>query len=297
MLDRNAALLLALAAIFGSSFLFMRVAAPEAGPALVAEGRVAIAAAVLAVLVGGQALRYCVANWRGFLVLGFFNAALPFGLISYAEVTITASLGSLLNATVPMFAAIVAAVWLRQRLTAKRGAAIAIGFAGVFVVVGWSPIELTTGSLLAVAAMLGATSGYAIGLTYARRRFHGVAPMTQAVGQLAAATVILAPLAAVTMPASVVSLNAIGSIMALAVLCTAVAWPLLFRLLARVGPTATATVTFLVPIFGIAWGAIFLGESIGPELLAGSVLIAVSLALIFDARLPAFARIRPIAEG
>lgn len=286
MPDRNALTLVFLGAVFGSSFLFMRVAAPEVGPVAVAEGRVVVATVLLAMVAGRPALRTVAANWRGFAVLGFFNVAVPFTLISFAEVSITASLAALLNATVPMFAAIVGAIWLGQPLTRERIAGIGLGFAGVGLLVGWSPVELTVETLVAVVAMLGATMGYAIGLTYARQRFAPMPPLTAAVGQLAAATVMLAPLALATLPAAVPSAAAIGSILTIGILCTAVAWPLLFRLLGRFGPTATSTVTFLAPAFGIAWGGLFLAEPVGLEMLPGSVLVAASLVLIFGVRVP-----------
>lgn len=286
MTNRTALLLLPLGAIFGSSFLFMRVAAPELGPIAVAEGRVGVAALALALAVGPRDLRVLATEWRGYLVLGLFNVAIPFALISFAEVTISASLAALLNATVPMFAVIVGAIWLRQRLTAKRLTAVVTGLVGVGVLVGWSPIELTPATILAAAAMLSATASYAIGLTYARRRFAGVPPVHSAAGQTMAATVILAPLALLTLPSAPPSLEAAVSVLTLGLLCTAFAWPLLFRLLGAFGPTAASTVTFLAPVFGVTWGALFLAEPLGPEMLVGGAVIAVSLLLIFDIRLP-----------
>jgi drug/metabolite transporter (DMT)-like permease len=148
--------------------------------------------------------------------------------------------------------------------------------------------------LVAVGAALVATFGYAIGLSYARRRFPGVAPTTIAFGQLAAASVILAPGALLTLP-SVASVEAVGAVVALGFVSTAFAWPLLFRLAARVGPTATSTVTFLAPVFGVAWGALLLGEPIGPGLAVGAALVLTSLTLVFGVRLPRAWRPAPAA--
>ena len=294
MSNRPALLLLPLGAIFGSSFLFMRIAAPELGPLVTAFGRVSVAALALSLVVGPATLRRLAADWRGYAVVGLFNVGLPFALISFAEVSITASLAALLNATVPLFTVVVGAIWLRQAVTPKRVAAVAVGIAGVAVLVGWSPLELTPATLLAVAAMLGATSSYAVGLSYARRRFPAVPPIHSAAGQTIAASAWLAPAALLTLPAETPSVAALGSILALGLLCTALAWPILFRLLGRFGPTATSTVTFLAPVFGVTWGGLFLGEPIGPELLPGAALVATSLLLIFDVRLPRPSFGRPI---
>ncbi len=285
MVGRNGFLLILLGAIFGASFLFMRVAAPILGPVVVAEGRVLVASVVLLVVAGRRVLPELRASWKAYAFLGLVNTALPFALISFAELQINASLASLLNAATPLSTTIVVAIWMRQGLTPRRLLAIVVGFVGVGVLVGWSPIELTPATLVAVLASLGATVGYAVGLTYSRRRFGGVSPLTVAIGQLVAASVILAPPALATLPATAPTLEAILALLALGTLCTALAWPLLFRLLAAVGPTASSTVTFLVPVFGVTWGALFLGEPLAPGTFAGAALVFVSLGLIFDVRL------------
>jgi drug/metabolite transporter (DMT)-like permease len=292
MNGRNGLSLLFLGAVFGASFLFMRVAAPVLGPFAVAEGRVLIATIALLAIVGRAGVRAFLRDWPGYAFLGLANVALPFGLISFAEVHLSAGLASLINALTPLATAVVAAFWLRQRLTRRRSAAIAVGFAGVAVLVGWSPFALTQETVVAVLASIGATFGYAVGLTYSRRRFHGQPPMTVAFGQLVAATAILAPGALLTLPASVPPTDALLAVLALGLLCTAVAWPILFQLVAAIGPTASSTVTFLVPAFGIAWGALFLGESIGPGTLIGAALVLVSVGLVLEVRLP---RRRPVA--
>jgi len=290
--SRSTPLLVILGAIFGGSFLFMRVAAPVLGPWVVAEGRVLIAALALAPFVGRVGIGAAARDWRAYAVLGFFNAALPFGLISFAEVEIGASLASIVNAATPLSTAIVASAWLGQPLTPRRVGAIAIGVAGVAVLVGWNPVDPTPAMLLAVGAALVATFGYAIGLSYARRRFAGDDPLMISFGQLAAASVILAPGALLTLPSSA-SGEAMGSVLALGLVSTALAWPLVFRLAAPVGPTATSTVTFLAPVFGTAWGALLLHEPIGPGLAVGAVLVLVSLLLLFGIRLPRPLRAAP----
>ncbi len=286
MTRRDGSLLLFLGAVFGASFLFMRVAAPVLGPLAVAEGRVLVASAALLVVVRGAGVRAFAADWRGYAILGLFNVAVPFAFISFAEVHLTAGLASLINAATPLATAVVAAYWLHQRLTVRRSIAIAIGFAGVGVLVGWSPFALTPETVLAVAASVGATFGYAIGLTYSRRRFAGQPPLIVAFGQLVGATAILAPGALLTLPSSDPSADALGAVLALGLVCTAIAWPILFRLVATIGPTASSTVTFIVPFFGVAWGALFLAEPVAPGTLVGAALVLVSIALVLDLRLP-----------
>ena len=286
MTRRHAFELLFLGAVFGSAFLFMRIAAPVLGPFVVAEGRVLIASIALLAIVRGAGIRAFVQDWRGFALLGLSNVALPFTLIAFAEVHLTAGLASLLNAATPLATALVAAVWLRHRLTRRRSIGIAIGFVGVAALVGWSPFTVSPGTVVAAAASIGATFGYALGLTYSRRRFPGSPPMIVAFGQLAGATLILAPGAVLSLPGSLPAPAPLAAVAALGLLCTAVGWPILFRLVAAIGPTASSTVTFLVPAFGVVWGSLFLAEPLAPGTLLGAALVVVSVVIVLDIALP-----------
>jgi drug/metabolite transporter (DMT)-like permease len=133
---------------------------------------------------------------------------------------------------------------------------------------------------------VGATFGYAVGLTYSRRRFPGRPPLIVAFGQLVGATLILAPGAFLTLPGSMPSTEALAAVVAVGLLCTALAWPILFRLVAEIGPTASSTVTFLVPAFGVVWGSVFLAEPLAPGTLVGAALVLVSVVLVLDVALP-----------
>ena len=278
--------LLLLGGVFGASFLFMRVAAPVLGPFLVAEGRVLIASLALLVVVRLDGIRAVIRDWRGFALLGLANAAVPFAFISFAEVQLTASLASLINAATPLATALVAALWLRHRLTRRRSAGIAVGFIGVAVLVGFSPFVLSPQTIVAAAASIAATFGYALGLTYSRRRFAGLPSLTVAFGQLVGAAVILAPGALLTVPKAAPSGDAFAAVVVLGLLCTAIGWPMLFRLVAAIGPTASSTVTFLVPVFGVAWGTLFLDEPVAPGTFLGAAIILVSVGLVLDLRAP-----------
>jgi drug/metabolite transporter (DMT)-like permease len=281
MRPRDFAGLVLLGALWGGSFLFIRVAVPALGPFLLAELRVGLAAVALFLfaLAAGRVpeIRH---RWRSFLVLGFLNAAVPFSLISAAEIHLTASLAAILNSTTVMFSAIVAAVWIGDVLTARKAIGIVFGIIGVSVLVGWDPLPLSGGVLLAVAAMLVASLSYALGATYAKRSFSGIPPLGMAIGQLGGAVALLLPLAAVSIPEKAPSFVVALSMLGLALLSTSVAYLIYFRLIENVGPTSTVTVTLLVPVFGLLFGVLLLDEPFGPGTLAGLAIILTSVVLI-----------------
>jgi drug/metabolite transporter (DMT)-like permease len=270
-----------LGALWGGSFLFIRVAVPALGPFLLVELRVGLAATALflfALAVGSMPkIR---SRWRSFLVLGFLNAAVPFSLISAAEIHLTASLAAILNSTTVMFTAIVAAVWMGDPLTARKTIGIVLGIVGVSVLVGWDPLPLNGIVLLAVVAMLLASLSYALGATYAKRSFSGIPPLGMAIGQLGGAVVLLLPMAVVSVPERAPSTVVTLSMLGLAFLSTAVAYLIYFRLIENVGPTSTVTVTLLVPVFGLLFGVLLLEEPFGPGTLAGLGVILTSVVLI-----------------
>lgn len=270
-----------LGALWGGSFLFIRVAVPALGPFLLVDLRVGLAAAALFLYALAASrvpkIRY---RWKSFLALGFLNAAVPFSLISAAEIHLTASLAAIMNSTTVMFTAIVAAVWMGEALTARKLVGIVLGIFGVAVLVGWDPISVNGMVLLSVAAMLGASLAYALGATYAKQAFSGIPPLGMAVGQLTAATALLLPLSAASVPTEVPSLAVALCVLGLALLSTAVAYLIYFRLIENVGPTSTVTVTLLVPVFGLLFGVLLLDEPFGFGTLAGLGIILSSVVLI-----------------
>ena len=292
---RNFLILLFLAAMFGASFLYMRVAAPAVGPWVVAFVRVGLAALLLVAVTRRAGLQTIARDWRSFLFLGAVNAALPFGMFAFAETTLTASLGAILNAMAPMGMALASAAWLGQPLTRRKLAGIGLGVLGVVTIVGLGHVDLDGPHLVAMAACLIAVSGYAVGFTYAKRNMPHVDPVTISLGQALMAAIVLAPGAIATMPATMPGPEVLLALVALATFSTALAWPLMFRLVGAIGPTASSTVTFLAPAFGIAWGALLLGESIGPSLLVGAVLVLASVALVVGIR-PPTARFREFVD-
>lgn len=275
-----------LGALWGSSFLFIRVAVPALGPFALMWLRVGLAAAALALFAVAAVrlpkLRY---RWREFLILGTFNAAIPFSLIATAELNLTASLAAILNSTTALWVALVASVWLGESLTARKVVGLILGIAGVAVLVGWTPISLNAAVLLSVGAVLVASFSYAVGGVYAKRTFSEIPPVGMAIGQQMGAAVVLFVPAAATFPAKVPSVPASLSVLTLALLCTAAAYLLYFYLIENAGPTKTLTVTFLIPAFGLLFGVLFLGDPVGPGTFAGLGIILISVALVTGIRL------------
>lgn len=177
-------------------------------------------------------------------------------------------------------------------MTARKIVGLMLGVAGVAVLVGWNSQPMSRVMVLSVCASLGAALAYGLGGVYAKRAFSGVPSLTMAVGQQAAAAAILLPLAAATLPGEPPSLNVVFSVLALALLSTALAYLLYFRLITNVGPTKTLSVTFLVPVFGVLFGVLFLDEPFGPGTLAGMGIILAGVALVTGVRL-AIPGIRP----
>jgi len=278
--------LILLGAIWGSSFLFIRVAVPSFGPFLLVEVRVGIAALTLAPLaIALGRLPEVRSRWRQFLVVGMFNAAVPFTLIAFAEIEITASLAAILNSTTVLFSALVAAIWTGDPLTFRKICGVILGVVGVAVLVGLDPLPLNGAVLLAVGASLAAAFFYALFGTFVKRTFSGVRPLTLAFGQQAGAAAWLLLPAAATLPGQAPPLAAALSALGLAILCTAVAYLLYFTLIANVGPTSTLTVTFLSPGFGVLFGVLLLDEPFDLGTFAGLVIILLSVALVTGIRL------------
>lgn len=285
MNPRDLAALILLAVLWGASFLFIRVAVPALGPLVLMGLRVALAAGALFLYaVATGRLPKLRAYWREFLVLGAFNSAIPFSLIAFAQLELTASLAAILNSTTVLFTALVAAAWMGDALTGRKVFGVVLGVIGVAVLVGWDPVSLSGAVLLSVGAMLVASFSYALGANYAKRTFSGVSPLGMAMGQQAGATTILFLPAVATVPGAVPSGVVVACVLGLALLSTAVAYLLYFRLIENVGPTSTLTVTFLVPIFGLLFGVLLLGEPFGIGTLAGLVIILASVALVTGLR-------------
>ncbi|WP_321909085.1 MULTISPECIES: DMT family transporter [unclassified Paraburkholderia] len=293
--------LVILAALWGGSFLFIRVGVTDFGVAPLMALRVGIGALfLLLVLFSRRPAREALGTLRErawpLFVVGILNSAAPFCLFAWAELTLSAGVTSVINATTPLWGAVVAYVWLKDRLSGLRVVGLAIGFAGVLALV-WDQVVThagdgasSTSAVLAALAALVAAALYGVAASYTKRHLTGADPLTVAAGTMTGATLVLAPIALVTWPAAPVSLHAWGAVLGLGVACTGVAYLLFFRLIAAVGPARAITVTFVIPIFGILWGALFLGErvSMGMVEACAAILVGTALATGFVKRLPGF---------
>ena len=288
MRPADLARLVALAAMWGASYLFMRIAVPHLGPVLMIELRVLIAGLALAIFV--YATRRSIGwreHWPGYLFVGAVGLALPFVLIAEALTVIDASTAAILNALSPLFASLVAAAWIRDPVTPAKAAGIVLCLAGTAVLVGWTPTPMTRAELLAAAMSVAATAIYGFTIVFTKEHLKGASPMGTSAATLLLAAAALAPFTPVTRDFAAVPTVAWLALAGLAVFSTTVAFVFYYRLIADVGPVKAITVTLLVPVFGMVWGVIFLGEPVTPGRLAGCAIILTGCALILGLlRLP-----------
>ena len=265
----DTARLVLLAAIWGASFLFNRITAPVLGPVLTAELRTLIAGVALAVYFAFAGFNPDWRRWgRQYLIVGILTSALPFLLWAYAALTLTAGLMSVLNATSPMWGALWSMLLLRERLSARKVLGLIIGVAGVVFVT-----QPQAGESAPVIAALAAAFCYGLAGAYMKRWASGVPSRGMAVGTQLAAGVLLVPFITLSPPTTAPTPLVVASMLALGLLCGAIAYLLYFRLIADIGATGALTVTYLIPVFGVLWGALFLGEALSISMLAGGALV------------------------
>jgi drug/metabolite transporter (DMT)-like permease len=275
---------LILAAIWGASFLFMHVAAVELGALPTAAIRVAIASLFLLPLMLAKGhwavLRQ---HWKPVLFVGVLNSGVPFALYSFAVMHITTGFSSILNATVPLFGAVVAWVWLGDKPSVSRTVGLAIGFGGVVLLAGgqasFTPNASGIAPAWAVLACLAATICYALAASFTKKHIPNLPPLVTATGSQIGATLALALPALWFRPDHWPSTSAWGALLVVGILCTGVAYILYFKLIENSGPARALTVTFLVPVFAIAYGVLFLGESVTAWMLLCGAIILTGTAL------------------
>jgi len=276
MRPSDAARLTALAAIWGASFLFVRITAPAIGP---------VATADLRMLIGGGALAAWFAAigfdpqwrrwWRYYLLIGALTSALPFLLWAIAALELTAGMLVVLNATSPMWGALLSALIVGERLSPAGIAGLALGVGGVALLAG----PEGAASLRSIAAALGAAFCYGLSAAVMRRWSRDAPSRGMAVGTQIAGGVLLAPLLALSPPA-MPGPGIVAALLALGLVCGAAAYLLYFRLIADIGAAGALTVTYLIPVFGILWGALFLGEPLEPVMLGGAALVIAGTVLV-----------------
>jgi drug/metabolite transporter (DMT)-like permease len=278
-------LLLTLSVLWGGSFFFAEVALAELPSFTVVLARVGLAALalLLIVLASGQRLPRSARLWGAFLVMGGLNNLIPFSLIVWGQTQIASGLASILNATTPLFAVVLAHALTRdERLTPGRLAGVLAGIAGVTVMIGPEALAGLGGQVLAELAVLGAALSYALAGIFGRR-FRTTPPLVAALGQVCASTLMILPLALLTdrpWTLPVPGLATLGALAGIAVLSTALAYVIYFRILAAAGATNLMLVTFLIPVSALILGTTILAERLTPGQLGGMALIGLGLAAI-----------------
>jgi drug/metabolite transporter (DMT)-like permease len=273
-----------LAAIWGCSFLFMRYAITDFGVVAAAAMRVAIAAAFLVPLMLWRGLGpQFVRHWKAVCLIGVLNSGLPFLLFAFSLLSITTGLSAILNATVPLFGAVVAWVWLKDRPTSSRVLGLVIGFAGVAMLAwdkaSFKPNASGIAPAWAVLACLVATVCYGIAASASKRYCSGIPALVNATGSQLGATLALSLPALWFAPTQMPGRQSWLAVIVAGVMCTGVAYILYFRLIEQAGPSRALAVTFVVPVFAVVYGAIFLGEQVTPWMLVCGVVIVCGTAL------------------
>ena len=278
---RHLLMLLALAALWGASFLFIKVAVRELTPATLIVGRLGLAALTLALLVPfvvgtGEMMRQLRANAGWLIVVALVNTAIPFWLLSWGETRIDSGLASIIQASVPIFNALIAFVAFREvRVTGVRLLGVAVGFAGVALLVGAQP----EGKVLGALAVVGMAFCYGVGGLLTGRYLSDARPFVVALASTAIATLVWLPVGVAEAPAHMPGWKTIGSVVMLGVPGTAFAYLLFFGLITGAGAAYTSLVTYLIPPIALAYGSIFLDERFGAAALGGLVLILAGVAL------------------
>ncbi|WP_163936424.1 DMT family transporter [Paraferrimonas sp. SM1919] len=272
--------LVLLAAIWGSSFMFMKIAALPLGPAFLIEFRVLLAA----VLLSGFALYFqhrlpLIQHWQYFTIIGLFNTALPFMLFAYAAQTISAATLSILNSTAPIWAALITRFYFRQRLSTKINIGLLLGLFGVIILAGGDAFALGTTAIPALIAGAAAALCYAIASHYTKTgpklsAFHN------AHGNMWAASLLVLPMLWLMPMREPATETVIWSVIFLGIVCTGFAYLLYFKLVESIGASGALSVTFLIPLFGILWGYLFLGEAITLSTITGAGLVIIGTVLV-----------------
>lgn len=272
--------LLLLAAVWGASFIFMRVAAPEFGPVPLIGIRVTFAALVLLpVFVMRKPLRLLWQNKRHMLFIGIFNSALPFSLFAYSTLYLSAGFAAVINATVSILGAIIAYVWLKESLSIVRVVGLLVGFAGVVALVISAGTFDNQSTTQALAAGLSASFCYGLSANYTKLYMTGVDSLTLSLASLIAASIVIFPFAIYLWPEQPPSLASWANALILASVCTGGAYIMYFRLIANVGTSRAVSVALLIPLFGMFWGVVLLHEVVTLNMVLAAITIIFGTSL------------------
>ena len=290
----DVAKLIFLAAIWGCSFIFLRVIVPEVGPLMTALLRMSLASIALisfATLIGTK-LQWR-RNFKPYVAVGLFATVLPFSCFSYASQFLPAAYSALLNATSPLFGALFSVLWLAERMSAQKLVGLATGVFGVGVLVGAGALVLDMATVGAAALCLLAAASYAVSSIIVKKTGHPqdgsdghIDPIAMATGSMACGALMLLPALPFIIPDSLPSMPAIGAVLGLSLLSSALAQAMFIPMIVRIGPTRAMSVGFLIPMFGMLWGYVFLDEHVANSTLAGGAIVLLAMGLVLSARHP-----------
>lgn len=273
--------LLALAACWGLAFVFIRVAVPATGPFALVELRAGMAGLLLLGYLRATGTGLDLArNWSRYLVSGAIGSAIPFALIAQAQTVQSASYSVVLVGTAPLLSAVIAAAWIGDPFTWRKGGGLLLGLAGVALLTGWNPAAVEAPPLWAVALTITAAACYGLAGVYAKKYTASIPPQAAATGSQLASALLLLPPALMALPPAMPSMLAWANIIALAVFSSALAFMLYFRLIANIGPVKTVAVNYLTPLFGVGGGVLVLGEKLTANIVLGALTIFAGLALV-----------------
>jgi drug/metabolite transporter (DMT)-like permease len=272
--------LIALSALWGASFMLIRIASPLLGPNVLAALRIGVATLTLSVLMRAMQHRWPLQHWRELAVLGALSVAFPFLLFAWAALHLPAGYSALLNTTAVVFG-IFSAAWLKEdTLTLRKLIGCACGFAGVALIVGLGPVKLSLQVILAALACVAASACYGISTPLMKRAIGRMQPLEIAAGIHGISLVMLLPGAVWSWPQAQFTPGALAAVGVMGVVTSGLAYWLHIRILAHVSPVAAMSPTFLIPVFGVSWGHLFLGEQLSSGIYAGGALVLVATALI-----------------
>jgi len=273
--------LITLAACWGIAFVFIRVAVPYFGPVALVDVRVLTASAVLMLYARAAGTRLDFATqWKRYVAVGALNSGIPFCLVALAQSEMSVAYAVILVSVTPLMSAVIAAVWIKDPFSVAKGIGLVLGIAGVALLLGWTPSGAEAPPAWAVACALVATVSYGMAGVYTKRYCSELPALEVAAGSQLATGVMLLPLVAVFPPHAWPTLLAWGNALALAVLCTALAFLLYFRLIVNVGPVKALTVNFLAPLFGVTGGIALLGETASANVFLGAAVILIGTGLV-----------------
>lgn len=277
----DALLLLLLAAVWGLSFIFMRATAEDFGPIVLITIRVGVAAlCLIGFLFVKQRLQEFIKYWKMLFVIGLLNSALPFSFLAYASLSLNAGVMSIINALTPVFTALIAHLWLKDKMNKPQLLGMLIGFSGITYLV-WDKMNWDTVSWLPIASAVMTTVSYGIAANTTKKYLKGVSSMTATAGTLFFATLFMLVLAVFFLPDfSVIPTLSWTYALALGMLCTAFAYLIFYKLIQTIGPSKAVSVTFIIPIFSFLWAYLLLGEVVTMRMWIATAIILLGTGLV-----------------